>query len=114
MQTALFFFLLVTVAYVQCRPSEQSIDEATNSEAAVQTEEKDFCTEIGETDRLLFLGCLAGLVPEADAVLKENGGDVRSLLDKICGPDGAVHHMKMIEALEMSDDAINECSELIQ
>uniref|UniRef100_A0A023FDX6 Putative secreted protein n=1 Tax=Amblyomma cajennense TaxID=34607 RepID=A0A023FDX6_AMBCJ len=110
MQTVFFFFLLATIAYVQCRPSEEVLEAAGTG----AVEEKDFCKDIRKADQVLFLGCISGMVPEADKVMKENGGDVHSLLKKICSENGDHVQNQMLKALEMSDEAIEVCSELIQ
>uniref|UniRef100_A0A0C9S411 Putative secreted protein n=1 Tax=Amblyomma americanum TaxID=6943 RepID=A0A0C9S411_AMBAM len=114
MQTAFLFFLLVSIAYVQCRPSEQPVEAVEETAVEETVEEKDFCKDIGEDDQVLYLGCISGMVDEADKIMKRNGGDVHSLLEKICGGNGGLLQMEVIKALEMSDQAIEYCSMLIQ
>uniref|UniRef100_A0A023FBV6 Putative secreted protein n=1 Tax=Amblyomma cajennense TaxID=34607 RepID=A0A023FBV6_AMBCJ len=114
MNTAFIFFLFATTAYVQCRPSEQPVEADGEVADAAQVEEKDFCKDVVQSDQLIFLGCLATLVPQANNLIQENGGDAESLLQKICGDNRTVYEAKIIAALETSDDAIETCSALIQ
>uniref|UniRef100_A0A0C9RWG6 Putative secreted protein n=1 Tax=Amblyomma americanum TaxID=6943 RepID=A0A0C9RWG6_AMBAM len=114
MQTRFLFCLLATITCVQCRPSSEA--DATTSEesdAAIE-QEKDFCTDIQKADQLIFLGCLGELVPEAAQVMTDNGDNFESILEKICGEKDIRYQAQLIKALEMSDDAIEKCSELLQ
>uniref|UniRef100_A0A0C9SDI6 Putative secreted protein n=1 Tax=Amblyomma americanum TaxID=6943 RepID=A0A0C9SDI6_AMBAM len=116
MQTLFFFCLLTTIAYIQCRPSEQPAEATGEAVAAdvATVEEKDFCTDLREDDQLLFLGCLSQMVPEAKKVMEDKGENVQSILSKICGENGEAYQREMMEALVVSDDAIDKCSQLIQ
>uniref|UniRef100_A0A0C9R4L2 Putative secreted protein n=1 Tax=Amblyomma americanum TaxID=6943 RepID=A0A0C9R4L2_AMBAM len=114
MQTTFLFCLLATITCVQCRPSSEADATTVEASDAEIEQEKDFCTDIKKADQLLFLGCIAELVPEAVKVMTDNGDDFETLLDKICGKKDLLYQAKLIKALEMSDEAIDKCSELLQ